>query len=134
MYNHTKPYDGIIPVLKKLKENNVKIGVVSNKFDTAVKELCKKYFDNLITSAAGQSDNMPTKPAPNGIFKVMKDLNADKKTTIYAGDSDIDVQTAKNAGLSCIGVLWGFREKEYLKGADFVIENPFDIINIVRSK
>lgn len=133
MYNHTKPYDSILEILKKLHENGLKIGVVSNKFDSAVKELCKRYFGNLIDIAIGQADDVPKKPAPNGVFKAMEILNAKKKSTVYVGDSEVDVQTAKNSNLPCIGVLWGFRDKKDLEGADYIIDKPYDIIKIIRS-
>ncbi len=133
MCNHTKPYDGILKILEELHKDGLKIGVVSNKFDSAVKDLCKKYFGDLIDCAIGQNDDVPKKPAPNGVLKAMKELGADKNSTIYAGDSDVDVQTAKNAQLPCIGVTWGFRTIEYLKGADFIANQPEDIIKIIRS-
>lgn len=132
MYNQTAPYNGIIKILKELRANDCKIGVVSNKFDFAVKELCKKYFNNLIDCAIGQSDNILPKPAPDGVFKAMKELGADNSNTIYVGDSDVDVQTAKNSNLPCIGVTWGFRDKKALAGADFIIDKPCDIIRIIR--
>lgn len=131
MYNHTAPYDSIKKILKELNNNGVKIAVVSNKFDLAVKELSKKYFGDLIDISVGQSDEVPQKPAPNGVFKAMKDL--DVKSGIYVGDSDVDVQTAKNANLPCIGVTWGFRDREYLKGADYIIDTPDELIEIIRS-
>ena len=133
MCNHTKPYNGILKILEELHKDGLKIGVVSNKFDSAVKDLCKKYFGDLIDCAIGQNDDVPKKPAPNGVLKAMKELGADKNSTIYAGDSDVDVQTAKNAQLPCIGVTWGFRTIEYLKGADFIANQPEDIIKIIRS-
>ena len=133
MYNKTAPYEGIIEILEQLRKDGIKIGVVSNKFDSAVKELCNKYFKGLVDSAIGQMDNIPQKPDPRGVFKAMKELSANEDSTIYVGDSDVDVQTAKNANLSCIGVLWGFRDKENLKGADFIINKPCDIISIIRS-
>lgn len=133
MCNHTNPYNGILEILKTLHDNGIKIGVVSNKFDSAVKELCKKYFGDLIDVAIGQADDVPKKPAPDGVFKAMKELNADEYSTIYVGDSEVDVETAKNAGLKCIGVIWGFRARDYLKGADFIIDKPCDIINLIRS-
>ena len=133
MCNHTKPYDGILKILEELHKDGLKIGVVSNKFDSAVKDLCKKYFGDLIDCAIGQNDDVHKKPAPNGVLKAMKELGADKNSTIYAGDSDVDVQTAKNAQLPCIGVTWGFRTIEYLKGADFIANQPEDIIKIIRS-
>lgn len=132
MYNHTAPYDGILKILSDLKANGIKTGVVSNKFDSAVKELCKKYFADLIDIAIGQADDVPKKPAPDGVFKAMRELGADKSSTVYVGDSDVDVATAKNANLPCIGVTWGFRDREYLKGANFIIDNPNDINVIIK--
>ena len=133
MYNHTQAYNGILKILEELHKDKVKIGVVSNKFDSAVKELCKKYFGDLVDTAIGQNDDVPKKPAPDGVLKAMKILGSDKNSTIYAGDSDVDVQTAKNAGLKCIGVTWGFRTEDYLKGADFIVDSPDEILKIVRS-
>lgn len=133
MYNHTQAYNGILKILEELHKDKVKIGVVSNKFDSAVKELCKKYFGDLVDTAIGQNDDVPKKPAPDGVLKAMKILGSDKNSTIYAGDSDVDVQTAKNAGLKCIGVSWGFRTEDYLKGADFIVDSPDEILKIVRS-
>ena len=133
MYNHTQAYNGILKILEELHKDKVKIGVVSNKFDSAVKELCKKYFGDLVDIAIGQNDDVPKKPAPDGVLKAMKILGSDKNSTIYAGDSDVDIQTAKNAGLKCIGVTWGFRTKDYLKGADFIVDSPDEILKIVRS-
>lgn len=134
MYNHTKPYDSILEILKELHNKGLKIGVVSNKFDSAVKELCQKYFLNLVDIAIGQSDDVPKKPAPNGVFKAMKELSAEPSSTIYVGDSEVDVQTAKNSNLPCIGVLWGFRDRKDLAGADYIIDNPCDILKIVEGE
>ena len=86
----------------------------------------------MIDIAIGQADDVPKKPAPDGVFKAMRELGADKLSTIYVGDSDVDVATAKNANLPCIGVTWGFRDREYLKGANFIIDNPNDINVIIK--
>lgn len=131
MYNHTAPYNSVEKILKELQGQGVKTGVVSNKFDLAVKKLCEKYFGDLIDIAVGQCDDVPSKPAPNGVLKALKELN--EKTALYVGDSEVDVQTAKNANLPCIGVTWGFRDRENLNGADFIIDKPCDIINIWKS-
>lgn len=131
MYNNTEPYNSILEILNVLRQNGVKIGVVSNKFDSAVKELCDKYFKDLVDAAIGQSDDVPKKPAPDGVFKAIKELGA--KNCVYVGDSEVDVLTAKNSNLPCIGVIWGFRDKKDLEGADFIIDNPCDIIDIIRS-
>ena len=132
MYNNTVPYDGIINILKELRENGIKTAVVSNKFDKAVKELCQKYFPNLIDIAIGQSENICPKPCPDGVLKAMEILGANITNTVYVGDSDIDIQTAQNAHLPSIGVCWGFRDKKNLEGANFIAEKPEDIINIIK--
>ena len=87
----------------------------------------------MIDAAIGQCDDVLKKPAPDGVFKAMKLLGADFSNTVYVGDSDVDVLTAKNSGLPCIGVTWGFRDKSYLEGAEFVIDKPYDIINVIGS-
>lgn len=131
MYNHTKPYNSIKEILTILREKGLKIGVVSNKFDSAVKELCNLYFENLIDIAIGQADDVPKKPAPDGVFKAMKKLNADKFSTVYVGDSEVDVATAKNAELPCIGVTWGFRDKKDLAGAEYIIDEPTKLLETI---
>lgn len=133
MYNHTAPYMGILDVLKKLRQNEIKIGVVSNKFDFAVKELCKRYFTDLVDVAIGQADDVPKKPAPDGVFKAMKELRAEKSLTVYIGDSEVDVQTAKNSELPCIGVTWGFRDEKDLDGANVIVNSPEELIEAIRS-
>lgn len=130
MYKNTACYNSIEMILKDLKNQGVKIGVVSNKFDLAVKELCEKYFAELIDIAIGQNEEIPPKPAPFGVLKAIEELGSDKNSTIYVGDSEVDVETAKNAGIPCIGVTWGFRSRTQLEGADFIIDEPCNIISI----
>ena len=89
------------------------MAVVSNKPDDAVKILCQQYFPNLY--AIGESAGCPRKPAPDMVHKAMKALNVD--ACVYVGDSEVDVLTAGNAGVPCLSVLWGFRDRETLKGA-----------------
>lgn len=128
MYNHTKPYNGILYALENIHNQGLKIAVVSNKFDSAVKELCTKYFSNLVDIAIGQADDVPKKPAPNGVFKAMEALNAEKISSVYIGDSEVDVATAQNSGLPCIGVTWGFRDEKDLTGANVIINAPSELI------
>ena len=129
MYNHTKPYDEILDVLKELKTKGIKTAIVSNKYDSAVKELSKKYFKDLIDVSIGQSDEIEPKPSPKGIIKAINELNI--QSAIYVGDSDVDIQTAQNANLPVIGVTWGFRDRENLTGADYIIDKPCEILNII---
>ena len=121
----TRPYAGIEAVLDTLKKE-YPVAIVSNKPDSAVKTLCADYFPGLY--ALGEAADCPRKPAPNMVYKAMEVLGVQK--CIYVGDSEVDVLTAKNAGVSCISVLWGFRNREELvqAGADCFCEKTEDIL------
>jgi len=135
MYNKTAPYPQIIEMLKTLKKNNCKLGVVSNKFDKAVKNLCKTFFNDLIDIAAGENEaiGIKKKPAPDIVFSVMKEFSADNSNTIYVGDSEVDILTAKNANIPCISVSWGFKSKEFLieHNAKIIIDTPCEIFKYI---
>ena len=133
MYQKTVAYDGIEDMLTELKKRGIKTGVVSNKFDTAVKELCKNYFDGLIIVAIGESPDVRKKPAPDSVLKAMEILGAKPENTLYVGDSDVDIQTAKNSNLKSVGVTWGFRDRELLEkeGADFIINTPCELLELI---
>ena len=128
MTNKTAPYPGIMELLKKLRERGVKIAVVSNKF-----ELCEDYFKSLIDAAVGQTEDRQKKPAPDGVLYAMKLLGADPARTVYSGDSDVDMLTARNSNLPCIGVSWGFRDRKVLVdgGADYSADSAEDILGII---
>ena len=113
----TKPYEGILDLLCKLKEREVKTAVVSNKADFAVKELCKQYFPGLLCEAIGERTGIARKPAPDTVNEVLRLLGMDRTQAVYIGDSEVDVETAKNAGMDCIAVEWGFRDSEVLRKA-----------------
>ena len=136
MYNKTKPYDGIIEMLETLQQQGFRTAVVSNKFDLATKELCKKYFAEKIEIAIGESENIRKKPAPDSVFKVMEILNSNNKSTIYVGDSEVDIQTAQNANIKCISVTWGYKNEEFLlkNGAKFLANSPQEILKIITSQ
>lgn len=136
MTEYTKPYNGIIELLEELKEKGYKIGVVSNKYDKAVKALCKDYFGDLVQTAIGESKEIEKKPNPNGVLKAIKEVNSTVERTIYVGDSEVDIQTAKNANVPCISVLWGFKDKEFLEanGGYIFAKVPEDIIKIIEKK
>lgn len=131
MYINTKPYNGILNILKTLRRNYISTAVVSNKFEDAVKNLTNRYFGELIDISIGQSDTISPKPSSTGVSRVMRELRA--KKAVFVGDSDIDVMTAKNAGIKSIGVTWGFRDRENLKNADFIADTPNELIQIIRS-
>lgn len=130
---NTKPYPHIIETLAALKSRGYKLAVVSNKFDAAVKPLCQKYFKNLIDVAIGQSKDTKKKPAPDTVYIALDELGSTSETSIYVGDSEVDIQTAKNSGMDCISVSWGFKTKEFLKqnGASVIIDTPLEIFNYI---
>ena len=110
----THPYAGVAALLGKLRAAGVKIGVNSNKDDAAVQLLMNDHFPGLFDKAVGESETVPKKPSPIGVETLLKALDADAESAVYIGDSGVDEQTAKNAGLPFIWVSWGFRRKEEL--------------------
>ncbi len=131
-FDNTKPYDGILPLLAELKGRGVRMAVVSNKMDAATKPLVKRFFGNYIDVAIGEneSEGIKRKPAPDMVFKAISELGVKAEDCVYIGDSDVDLQTARNSNLPCISVLWGFRDKKFLSslGADTFAEVPADIL------
>lgn len=133
MYNKTKPYDGILDMLKVLREEGYKIAVLSNKFDSAVKELSSKYFGELVDLAVGQKEGVKEKPSPLGIQEIAKELDTDVETCVMVGDSEVDIQTANNAGIDCISVTWGYKNIDFLydNGATKLVYAPEDILELL---
>lgn len=133
MNDRTAPYEGILLLLEKLREKGIRLAVVSNKLHSAVVDLCDGYFHGLIDCALGVSDESERKPKPANVYKAIDLLKAEKAYTIYIGDSEVDVQTAKNASLPCIGVTWGFRDREELlaAGADFIAASTAEVADII---
>lgn len=131
----TKPYDGVTACLQGLREKGIKTAVLSNKADGAVKLLVEAYFSGLLDEAAGENESMGVrkKPAPDGLFTVIERLGAEKSKTLYVGDSDVDIATAKNAGVACVCVTWGFRDRAFLTahGATTLVDTPQEILSLV---
>lgn len=125
----TKPYDGIIEMLEKLKERNVKIAVVTNKIHGSAVDITNKFFGDLVDITVGQSEDLERKPAPDGVFYALEKLGVSKENAVYIGDSEVDCETAKNAEIPCIGVSWGFRGREVLEnnGAFYVADSTEEI-------
>ena len=136
MQDKTGPYEGILDVLKTLQTKGYHMAVVSNKADAAVKELIPIYFGDLLPVAIGDMEGREKKPAPDSVYEAMKQLGVTKEECIYIGDSDVDVNTAKNSGIPGIAVLWGFRTKEQLEavGATTFAETPEDLIALLENK
>ena len=135
MYNKTKPYSGIKELLSYLKNKGIKIAVVSNKFDKAVKELCEKYFPSMIDIALGENikEGIRKKPAPDTVYKVLEHFGMTSDEAIYIGDSEVDIKTALNSNLPCISVTWGFKNREFLikNGAEIIVDSPNEIIKYI---
>ncbi len=131
----TKPYDGIIEVLKCLKTEGKKIAIVSNKFHDAAVEVCEHYFKGLYDMVVGESETVRRKPHPDGIFKILETFGIEKKHAIMFGDSEVDFKTSANAGIDFVAVLWGFRDEKFLRanGITSMIHNTNDIISIVNN-
>lgn len=128
--DRTGPYDGILPLLRELKRRGCKTGIASNKIKSAVLKLADIYFEGLIDRAAGVADGILPKPDSGMVTALLKELGSEAENTLYVGDSQVDVQTAANAGLDSVAVLWGFRDRAELAEAGAVrfIENPAELL------
>lgn len=127
--DRTRAYENVLPLLRELKKEGYALAIVSNKPDSAVKELAKIYFEDLVKVAIGECEGVAKKPAPDTVYAALRELGMPRERAVYVGDSDVDIMTAKNAGLPCISVLWGFRDKEFLTGhgAMQFAEQPGDL-------
>lgn len=126
----THPYDGILSMLAELKARGKHIAVVSNKMYEATQELCRHFFGDYVEVAIGEREDIKKKPAPDTVNEAFRQLGISKEGAVYVGDSDVDVMTAKNSGLPCISVLWGFRDKVFLiaHGATTFITTPEELL------
>lgn len=132
--NKTAPYEGIMELLHTLKDCGCNLAIVSNKVDFAVKDLRDEFFSDVIDVAIGDSDATRTKPEPDMVYKAIDELGADRDSCVYIGDSDVDIITAKNSGMDCISVSWGFRSRSELEisGAQMIADKPEDILKFVK--
>ncbi len=128
----TRPYEGIPEMLQELKRRGRHTAVVSNKFDAATKELCRHFFPDTIEVAVGEheAEGIRKKPAPDTVLQALSQLEVGQEGAVYVGDSDVDIQTARNSGLPCISVLWGFRDREFLlaHGAETFVSQPLELL------
>ncbi len=135
-YHHTSPYPEVIDTLKQLRADGCKIGVVSNKLQPGVDVILKICLPGLIDKALGEKPGIPRKPDPTGINEVLHDLNADKQTSVYIGDSPGDIKAAHNAGLFAIAVTWGYHkpidfEENKSTLPDMFIDSPTELLAFV---
>lgn len=129
----TKVYDGLLDVLSELEEKGVKMAVVSNKPDAAVKKLSREYFGDRLDYAIGPSDGVRCKPYPDMAEEALKALGVEKKDAVFVGDSEVDVQTGLNAGLDVIAVSWGFRSREVVieAGAKMIADDASELEKLI---
>jgi phosphoglycolate phosphatase len=131
--DHTHPYDGIVELLSQLRERQLPMAVVSNKGDAAVRELVDAVFPQVFASAAGERTGVRRKPAPDTVLAVCASLGVDAHDIVYVGDSEVDVQTARNVGCPCISVTWGFRTVAQLReaGATTFVDHPHELLKLL---
>lgn len=129
----TGPYPGIPELLNQLSREGVRLAVVSNKPDEAVRALTERYFPGVFPVAIGNRDGWATKPAPDSVYEAMCLLGARRESTVYVGDSDVDVDTARNAGLDSVIVTWGFRDEDFLRahGAQHLAHNTDELYEML---
>ncbi|MGD9568241.1 MAG: HAD family hydrolase [Sedimentibacter sp.] len=133
MFDNTKPFEGIMDMLDELNNKNIITAVLSNKPHDFTLRLCERFFNDKIKYSSGLKDNCIAKPDPSSLLGIIDDLNLKKEECIYIGDTEIDIQVAKNAGIKSLGVLWGFRTQAMLEHeeADYIASNIHEMIDII---
>ena len=123
--DNTRPYDGIVELIKEVRASGIKTAVVSNKIDSAVKELCANFFEGAFDVAYGERIGIPRKPDPKPINAIIDEFGLSKNEVVYIGDSEVDLLTANNAKIDHIIVTWGFRDRAFLErnGAKNLVES-----------
>ena len=135
--DHSDPYDGILEMLEKLEEMHIAVSIVTNKPHDYATRLVEKRIHTRVECIYGEQMNIyPKKPDPTSVQLALNDLSLKEDEVFYIGDSNVDIQTAKNANVKSIGVLWGFRSKEELEkeGATYIATTPQDIIKIIEKE
>ena len=129
----TAPYPGIMELLKALKARGIKLAVISNKQEPAVKALAKQHFGALLELAVGTSPSIRCKPDPSAVLAAMEELGLEKSETLYVGDMDVDLNTARNAGIDCVCVAWGFlgRKKLEALGAEHIVDSAEELLEFI---
>ncbi len=129
----TAPYAGMPQVAKALREAGVSIAVLSNKADVMAGPVVEHYYPGIFPVVQGALPGLPTKPDPTLLHKLMDRLGATREDTLFVGDSNVDIRTAKNGGLTGCGVLWGFRSREELEreGADVIVSTPQELLDLI---
>ncbi len=132
----SRPYPGIPELLTQLQRQNICLAVASNKYQQGTTELISHFFEKKLFSVVlGQRENIPVKPDPAIVFEILKQTGIKKSAALYVGDSGVDMQTARNSGLTSIGVTWGFRPRQELEenGACYLVDTPEEIIGNLKN-
>ena len=129
----TAPYPGIMELLHCLKNRGIQLAVISNKQEPAVKALAARHFGDLLALAVGTSDSIPCKPNPAAVLSAMGELGVEKSETLYVGDMDVDLNTARNAGIACVCVAWGFLGRKKLEslGAEHIVDSTEELLEFI---
>ena len=129
----TAPYEGILPLMRTLKSRGLLLSIISNKPDRAVQELAEAFFPGLLEFAVGESPSVRRKPAPDTVLSAVSRLGMSVGSCVYIGDSEVDLQTARNAGIDCISVTWGFRDEDRLleAGAAVLVHSPGELTGML---
>lgn len=134
LHSNTKPYEGIYDLLEELSKYKVKLAVLSNKPHEFTVKYVNKFFNKYnILEIHGQKENIPKKPNPTAAINIANSFNISCEKTFFVGDTDVDMKTGKNANMIAVGVKWGFRSLDELleNGADFIVEKPLDILDLI---
>ena len=125
----TAPYEGILPMMQSLKEQGLRLAIISNKPNRAVQELSDAFFPGLLELSVGESPSVRRKPAPDTVLTAVSQIGLSVDQCVYVGDSEVDLQTARNAGMDCISVTWGFRDESQLieAGASVLVRTPEEL-------
>ena len=129
----TAPYEGILPMMQSLKEQGLRLAIISNKPDRAVQELSDAFFPGLLELSVGESPSVRRKPAPDTVLKAASQIGLSVDQCVYVGDSEVDLETARNAGMDCISVTWGFRDEAQLieAGASVLVRTPEELESLL---
>ena len=136
--NHIKDYtiiyDGILDLLKVLKENNINIAIASNKYQEGVEQLTNHLLMPYIDICVGSSEKVKVKPSPDMVNIILKHFNEDKKNCLFVGDSDVDIKTGRTNNIKTVGVTWGYKDVDVIKneGPDYIINSPLELLEIIK--
>ena len=131
----TAPYPGILPLMERLRAQGLRLAIISNKPDGAVRELAAAFFPGLLDAAVGESPAVQRKPNPDAVLAAARQMGLSPAECLYVGDSEVDVATARNAAMPCAAVSWGFRSREQLlaAGAPFIAETAEELAAFIEN-